>query len=320
MAIMKRSTLGHVATTRSLLLLLTVIALSVTTRSFVAILSETSGDWGHLSLPVETRRALSRQPMEREQGQALDPIYTLVVVRCRGNMEWLNEVPSDWRIIVYEKCRNRSPTKFSVTTAVNAGPEECNGYLDYIYDYYYNLTNVTVFFHEDGLIPYTKQNRIRAIKNGKEWYHTGFYNFSEVVAATQEFLTPQQDFLHFGTGTRRDAFGEDEYHGEAQKMLWPFFRTEKMPYPPKQIIFKPSGHMAVAKEAIQKRSRDTYGAILQQARYSTDVSFWQDSRQVCCAMERMWHLLFGQPPILPGSAMVYDILNERKQQEATSRA
>jgi hypothetical protein len=248
--------------------------------------------------------------MENEQGGQL---YTLVVVRCHGDMEWLNDVPSDWRIVVYEKCLKHpsASTNYSVTTAIRGQAEECNGYLDYIYDNYYNLTMATIFFHEDGLIPYTKPHRSQAIKAGREWYHTGFYNFSEVVAATKEYLTPQQNFLHFGTGTLRDFFGKDIYHGEAQKVLWPYLRTEKSPLPPTQIVYKPSAHMAVRKEAILARSRETYGALLQQARFSKDVGSWKDSRQICCAMERMWHILFGQPPALPESAMVFNLLKKR---------
>lgn len=310
----KNMTRNKVGTARSLLIVLAVVIWSTTMGTIVPLVSETRiGDWGSLVSPVDSP-VLNENisgPID-SSSEATDPLYTLVVVRCNGDMRWLNEVPSDWRIVVYEKCVHHQHTNFSVTTAMHAGAEECNGYLDYIYDYYYNLTMVTIFFHEDGLIPYTKPDRAQAVKEGREWYHTGFYNFSEVVDATKEFLTPQQPFLHFGTGTLIDIFGMDQYHGAYEKVLWPFFRSEILPQPPKEIIFKPSAHMAVRKEAILQRSRETYGAILQQARYSRDVDSWQDSRPLCCAMERMWHMLFGQPPKLPKSAMVYEILKERK--------
>jgi hypothetical protein len=34
------------------------------------------------------------------------------------------------------------------------GKEECNDYLDYIMEFYHQLTDITVFMHDDGLIPY----------------------------------------------------------------------------------------------------------------------------------------------------------------------
>ena len=84
--------------------------------------------------------------------------FTLVIVRCTGNLTWLVDVPKDWKIVIYEKCLSLTEpiSQNSIATAMNEGAEECNGYLDYIVDYYHNLTSVTVFMHDDGLAPWSK--------------------------------------------------------------------------------------------------------------------------------------------------------------------
>ena len=97
--------------------------------------------------------------------------------------------------------------------------------------------------------------------------------------------------------------------------------------------------MAVRKDAILSRPRETYSALLQMVRYSKDVKprkkqqqenmkknitapfhnpsydKWMDSRQICCAIERTWHMLFGLPPKLPKYAMVYDLLKEKENEK-----
>jgi Protein of unknown function (DUF3431) len=86
--------------------------------------------------------------------------YTLVVVNCHDNITWLEDLPDDWSVVLYEKCGMNNAqdhlsflkaAQLTVHTPPNEGAEECNGYLDYIYDYYYNLTSVTIFLHGDAI-------------------------------------------------------------------------------------------------------------------------------------------------------------------------
>jgi hypothetical protein len=228
--------------------------------------------------------------------------FALVVARCRGNLTWLSEVPSDWSIIVYEKCQHTPSTNYSVLTAHQAGAEECNGYLDYIVDHYDNLRPVTVFMHDDGLYPWSKWKGKSA--------HTPFYSFRQVVNATQEYLTPTQGYVTFGVTTITEKFGSDGYHGLGQKILWPYFVTKNMTHPPDKISFKPSANMAVRREAILSRTKSTYEALLNQARYARNVPDHLDSRQICCAIERMWHMLFGESPDLPMETRVTDLMQQ----------
>jgi hypothetical protein len=67
------------------------------------------------------------------------------------------------------------PLTNSITTAMNEGAEKCNGYLDYTVDYYYNLTSVTVFMHDDGLALWSKWKGTAA--------HTPFVSFTDLAHA-----------------------------------------------------------------------------------------------------------------------------------------
>lgn len=265
------------------------------------------------------------------------PTYTVVVVNCRGNLSWLDDVPpQDWRIVVYEKCHSTPSTRhFSIMTALRADRDECNGYLDYLHDYYDNLTEVTVFMQDDGLVPYAKYSNT--------FGHTNFTKFEEIVAATKRFIRVNNDdtssathpppaWITFGILTMNTTFGNWTTlpHGPAQKILWPYLRQPKtLEVPPTHISFKPAAHFAVHRSAIQYRPRATYWALLQQVRYARDFelkqgnnnnipgsinfdisNYWPNSRGVCYGLEAVWHILFGQPPLLPKSTMVYDILKE----------
>lgn len=219
-----------------------------------------------------------------------------------GNLSWISQVPDDWSIKIYEKCQSTPSTKYSILGATQAGAEECNGYLDYIVDHYNNLSSVTVFMHDDGLYPWSKWKGKAA--------HTPFYSFAQVVNATKEYLRPSQGYVTMGVRTIIESFGQDAYHGLAQKMLWPYFQTENMTKPPEAISFKPSANMAVRRQAIHSRPKSTYEALLNQVRYSRNVRDWLDSRQVCCAIERMWHILFGVSPDLPMETRIADMMEQ----------
>jgi hypothetical protein len=264
--------------------------------------------------------------MQQSNEAKKDITYALVVVACKAGMDWLLDVPKEWRVVVFEKC---GPTidasSMSLLSHVefrpleNVASEECNGYLDYIIDLYHDLTDITVFMHDDGLIPYNKRTNPVEI-------HSPFHNFSQIVDATQRFLTPsnrsldkrsmtlQRGFLHFGTKEIREKWGKDPYHGKAQQALWPFYATQENPKPPRILTYKPSANMAVRKERILLRPWDVYRGLKRHVYHSRHVmpGGIGDARQYCCAMERQWHMLFGEPPILPGNAMVTDLLKLTK--------
>jgi hypothetical protein len=254
--------------------------------------------------------------------------YALVVVACKAGMDWLLDVPKEWRVIVFEKCGptigasmsiNASYTKAKLLSLLshvefraieNFASEECTGYFDYIMEFYHNLTDITVFMQDDGLIPYSKYTDYSSM-------HSPFHNFSQVADATQRFLTPslanqsaERGFLHFGVREIKEPWGKDGYHGKAQQALWPFFATQENPNPPQTHTFKTSANMAVRKERILLRPWDVYRGLKRHIYHSRHViDGIGDARQYCCAMERQWHMLFGEPPALPRNSMVTHLLN-----------
>jgi len=162
-----------------------------------------------------------------------DDSYTLVVVRCRGNMTWATDVPSDWTVVVHEKCEDLPGTNFtSIFTARRTGAaEECNGYLDYIVDNYYKLSSVTIFMRDDGLSPWSKWKENQA--------HTPFLNFTDLVKAVAKYLR-NRGFLHLGMSRY-----EPQLSTELQNFIWPFLKSPLVPDPPDHFVTKPSARQAV---------------------------------------------------------------------------
>jgi hypothetical protein len=247
------------------------------------------------SLPNETRVVMGDD----------DNSYTLVVVRCRGNMTWATDVPSDWTVVVHEKCEDLPGTNFtSIFTARRTGAaEECNGYLDYIVDNYNKLSSVTVFMHDDGLSPWSKWKGNQA--------HTPFLNFKDLAKAVAKYLKRDRGFLHLGVSRY-----EGQLSTELQNIIWPYLKSPLVPDPPDHFVTKPSAHVAVRREQIRSRNLSTYQDLLYMLRNhekfvpENSTRGWMDSRDFCCQLELSWHVLFGQPAELPTSALVMDQLQE----------
>ena len=231
--------------------------------------------------------------------------YTLVVVRCRGNTTWATDVPSDWTVVVHEKCKNLPQTNFtSIFTARQTGAaEECNDYLDYIVDNYNKLSSVTVFMHDDGLSPWSKWKGKQA--------HTPFLNSTDLVKAVAKYLKRDRGFLHLGVSRY-----EPQLSTELQNFIWPYLKSPLVPDPPDHFVTKPSAHMAVRREQINSRNLSIYQNLLYMLRNhekfvpDNTTRGWMDSRDFCCQLESSWHVLFGQPAELPTSALVMDQLQE----------
>jgi hypothetical protein len=194
-------------------------------------------------------------------------------------------------------------------------------YLDYLISFYHSLTDVTVFLQDDALIPYQNPDH-SGIK------HTPLHNVSQLETVTRRGFANNRigfvdsdgaspaGFLHYGSLTMLEAFGIDNYHGRALFALWPFFATADTPEPPETFTFKPAACFAVRKERILQRSLATYQGLTAHIYYSSftkkqnDKDNWiGNERQYCCAMERIWHVLFGEPPILPTKSMITTYMN-----------
>ena len=241
--------------------------------------------------------------------------FSLVIVRCHGNITWITQVPEDWSVTVYEKCedvavaketvfRNTGRSNVNHTTAFRLGAEECNGYLDYIVDNYETLSPITVFMHDDGLYPWSKWRGRGA--------HTPFANFTQVVQTINKLMLngSNRTFLHMGVRTLKEGMDENAYHGIALRAIWPLLQGPAVPEPPTEITWKPSAHFAVRPEAIRVRPKYVYEALLLHARYG-----WQTygtSRKFCCGLEVTWPIVFGFTE-LEADNMAFDLLRKDGQ-------
>lgn len=233
-----------------------------------------------------------------------DDSYTLVVVRCRGNMTWATDVPSDWTVLVHEKCEDLPGTNFSsiFMDRRNGAAEECTGYLDYIVNNYDKLSSVTVFMQDDGLSPWSQWKGKQA--------HTPFLNFTDLAKAVSKYLNREQGFLHIVVSRYQPKLST-----ELLNITWPFLKSHLVPDPPDLIVTKPSAHMAVRREQIHSRNQSTYQDLLHMLRNHEkfvpgNTTRWRALRAFCCQLESSWHILFAQPAELPTSALVMDQLQE----------
>ena len=110
-----------------------------------------------------------------------------------------------------------------------------------------------------------------------------------MLHAVTTHLTKNQGIVHLGVSRISESWGTDGYHGLAQKVLWPYIRSDQYPNPPEIIAYKPSAHSGPNH---------------------------LDARQMCCALECSWHMLFGEPPELSFKADLLHQLNAAVLDEA----
>jgi hypothetical protein len=201
----------------------------------------------------------------------------------------------------------------------NVGAEECSSYLDYIYEFYDHLEDVTVFMQDDWNADEPKFIDLGA--------HTPFRNFTDLASATETLMSNNDDlhFLHYGTYEIIEMFGDNPYWGMAEQALWPFFvhnaeeehregddykNNNNMIIPPEKKAFYPGATFAVKKDRIMARPRELYYylrnfMLIDGGVHVEDADHQKfEPRQMCSAMERMWHMLFGEPPMIPSNSTV----------------
>lgn len=243
----------------------------------------------------------------------------LVVVNCHGKIPWLDQVPSDWRLVVYQKCSetlgnlSRSYSDFREKNLRNIGPEECTAYFDYMLANYDDLTDITLFLHDDSLMSERKRP------------HTHFKHFSEIEDVVNRFFLAanRQDREYMSLGAAylvEDTGGKslDPYHTPAMRSIWPLVAARddeagtEMDFPEK-IGFQPGAQVAVHKERIRAHPRAVYEGLKRHVLYGHTVPEGLGNvRMHCCAIERMWHIILGEPAILPGNSIASDLLNITK--------
>jgi len=258
-------------------------------------------------------------PIERTL-QLLDDSKTLVVVVCNKPTQWLEYVPPNYRLVVYQKCGksvgNNISKLFSDFEEINHLPnfasEECSSYLHYMLTYYRNLTDITLFLHDDSLM---------GMRGDKD--HTQFRTFPELDDAINRlFLASnkgKRSYMSLGSEYLTE-YAEYPSHGQAMKSMWPFFvdrdtneeSAEKSTFP-LEIGFQPGAQIAVRKERILARPKDVYEGLNRHILYGYTIpNHLGGARAHCCALERTWHILLGEPAILPSDSISSDLLNKTK--------
>lgn len=241
----------------------------------------------------------------------------LALVHClEDNMSYLDQVPNSWSpFIVYETCGQQSHPTASMPFK-NAGSEECTAYLDYIITHYEKLPDISIFLQADALRGYQPTVKSK-VANEAGWRgHTPFNNITEMASHTlQMFNTKSQHsstnrgFLHFGPprdewpggfGTKSvrnySSFSKD-YLGE----LWDDmgFSFDNSTGNDTQINTRPNACFAVGKERILSIKKETYQTIQKKILLSGNKETPPEAYRRCYCLELSWHVLFGEPPILP---------------------
>ena len=234
----------------------------------------------------------------------------LTVIHCRETdaMRWLLEMPwDDWKVTVYETCDEdvrvsilpEYPEDSIVSRAFrNRGSEECTSYLDFIVQNYDRLPDVSVFMHADGVDK-----------------HSPFQTAAELARTVERFFATDSSrgFLHFGLNAPNfETWVEtgDSYLQHYLHETW----VEDMGLPVTSDTFvqsRPGACFAVHIRRIRARPREVYARLLQRILRENDKSI---ARKRCCALENVWHVLFGEPHVIPVESTMDFLYDERHPQ------
>ena len=244
--------------------------------------------------------------------------YGLVVVRCRENTAWLEEVPSWFSpVVVYEKCGQRIHNHSWAIP--NLGHEEASGYLHYLVNYYDVLPDVTFFLQSDAFTgqPYG---------NPKRGYlgHTIFSNFTQLWETTQSLMPSSNGYLRFGRYYHPPPYHHahphhlDSLDHSRNKTIWLVDSLVQSPEDPYSYIgsesllrtifqlsgvassrttsttridFAPGACMAVSRQRLHHQPVQVYQQLLDTIHQS--ASQQGHARRWACALERTWHVVFG---------------------------
>ena len=243
--------------------------------------------------------------------------YGLVVVRCHDNSSWIMDVPTPWntpfpspiptilwRVVVYEKCGELS-TPYSISSR-NYGAEECNGYVDYLRDYYDDLTDVTVFLHGDSMAEGRshKPHYQPVTRWSIGWQpHTLWFTWSEVQAAILNLNVVTRGYVCLGSDRKEEVVSTFRH----KEVLWDVWNMTQnkvahpIEFPTGKVVYKGAQQMALSRETLHRYPQSTYATL-------KDYFTVGDSRHKCCSMERIWHVLYGVDPSLPPDHTATDIL------------
>jgi hypothetical protein len=226
---------------------------------------------------------------------ATGPSVGLTVVHCRESakqMSWLEEVPKNWKVVVYETC-GQNISEAASRPFRNAGSEECTAYLQTMIDSYDNLPDINIFMQSDTLI---------GTKSGKVWNleHSPFRTIAELINATFSAQNESLAFLHYGPSALRQTIINSglDYHGYSIRDIFDIFR---LPYSnTTKVKGRAAASFAVSKDRILANPVERY-IDLQHSFYPLN---WDQARRRCCGAENSWHAMLGEPYVILPNATV----------------
>mmetsp|Transcript_10551 Transcript_10551/g.19689 ORF Transcript_10551/g.19689 Transcript_10551/m.19689 type:complete len:337 (-) Transcript_10551:1924-2934(-) len=270
---------------------------------------------------METLQASSASSTVRSSGQDnggnesdnSDKItYGVTVVHCKEQrMEWMKGIPKDWKLTVYETCRQN--ISYASLPFKNAGSEECTAYLSNIIDNYHDLPDINIFLQSDAFLDHGKKK--------KDYYteHTPFWTFSELVNATRSWADSSHGKGYLAYGPDFQVVVKNINADNGYLIYYPreYFELMGLTYSTisdsdTRVEGRSGACFAVHKERIHNIPVEKYQSLKQSIlQENGDLS-----RRKCCALENIWHVIFGEPYVIPIHSTVqhiWDLLRKRNK-------
>jgi hypothetical protein len=210
---------------------------------------------------------------------------SLVLCRYNEDIGWIDSLPSDLQVFIYDKSPIPSTKPFCISTE-NVG-RECSSYLQHIVDHYYNLTD-QIYFSQAYPFPHIpdyldilrQQLSQEKIENGFKWVGPRISNdLANKPNWGKEFtVMPNQ---------------HPNPYKRSIKSIWESIFETPCPVMPEYNV---SGNFFVEKENILQHKIEKYQKLLEIVSYPEQKNFdgfFRSNCIECHFLERMWGDIFG---------------------------
>ena len=228
-----------------------------------------------------------------------DPItttskYGISIVRCKENSTWVSQLSSDWIVRISEKCGEVASNNFSVS-AINKGAEDISAHMRFIVDNYDHLPPTLIFLQPDAF---------RGYRSDRTCAHTPFLTIKELTKAVDDHLSGGYLSLSPSKPLKERLVGEF-YHGRETNRTWSIIFPDGEPITQQTVSFGHGSHFAVSRDRVLSRHRSVYANI---EHFILEEN--ADARRRACAVERLLHVLFGEPIIIPKESYMRNFIEK----------
>ena len=256
-------------------------------------------------------------PLKQEGEAGSKKSYGLTVVHCREkNMGWLDDVPKDWHVTVYETC-GQNVSRASLPFK-NAGSEECSAYLQTMIGHYDSLPDINIFVQSDVLIG---SGRVKPL----DVEHSPFHNFGDLVNATESWAGQQQSgglgLLAYGP-----SMGKIKNINSTQNYILTYpreiFDIMGLNYTASDtnLRTRSGACFAVHRDRIRANAIEKYRTLQDSiVAKGRDSKSKRQARRQCCGLENTWHAVLGEEYILPAHSTVDHLWGEVKHELAVMK-